>query len=201
MITKLQVVLTERAGEQVRALLARDETTTGYGLRVGAEPGGCSGYKYSLALAPAAEKGDITVRQDGFDVFVASESASLVHGVRIDYAESLTSSGFVFSNPRAADPCSCGSSFSADSADSAERQEGDEDTLWRQVDEAIQQVRPFLQRDGGDVTVVDITAGVVSVRLTGACGGCSAALDTLTGVIERQLKESVPAVERVVLAY
>ncbi|WP_250286505.1 MULTISPECIES: iron-sulfur cluster assembly accessory protein [unclassified Frankia] len=195
MITKLQVVLTERAGEQVRALLARDGTTAGYGLRVGAEPGGCSGYKYSLALAPTAEKGDITVRQDGFDVFVASESASFVHGVRIDYVESLTSSGFVFSNPRVSDPCSCGSSFSAAGPD------GDEDSLWQQVDEAIQQVRPFLQRDGGDVTVVDITAGVVSVRLTGACGGCSAALDTLTGVIERQLKESVPAVERVVLAY
>ncbi len=195
MIAKLQVALTERAGNQVRALLARDETTAGYGLRVGAEAGGCSGYKYSLALAPAAEKGDIIVRQDGFDVFVASASASIVHGVRIDYVESLTSSGFVFSNPNASDPCSCGSSFSAP------RRDGNEDTLWQQVDEAIQQVRPFLQRDGGDVSVVDVTGGVVSVRLTGACGGCSSALDTLAGVIERQLKESVPAVERVVLAY
>nr|WP_242605892.1 NifU family protein [Frankia sp. Cppng1_Ct_nod] len=65
----------------------------------------------------------------------------------------------------------------------------------------MQQIRPFLQRDGGDATVVDVTGGVVSVQLTGACGGCSSALDTLAGVIERQLKESVPAVERVVLAH
>ncbi|WP_322760273.1 iron-sulfur cluster assembly accessory protein [Frankia sp. Cr2] len=194
MISKLQVVLTERAGDQVRALLARDDATVGYGLRVGAQPGGCSGYTYSLALAPAAAKGDVIVGQDGFDVLVDSASASIVHGVRIDYVESLTSSGFVFSNPNASDPCSCGSSFSAP------KPNGNEDALWQQVEDAMALIRPFLQRDGGDVSVVDVTGGVVSVRLTGACGGCSSALDTLAGVIERQLKESVPAVERVVLA-
>ncbi len=194
MISKLRVTLTERASEQVRALLTRDEATAGYGLRVGAEPGGCSGYRYSLALAPAAAKGDVIVRQDGFDVLVDTASASMVDGVRIDYVESLTSSGFVFANPDNSDPCSCGSSFSAP------RPDGNEAEVWRQVEDAMALIRPFLQRDGGDASVVDVTGGVVSVRLTGACGGCSSALDTLAGVIERQLKESVPAVERVVLA-
>ncbi|WP_443627154.1 NifU family protein [Candidatus Mycolicibacterium alkanivorans] len=68
------------------------------------------------------------------------------------------------------------------------------------VEEAMAEIRPFLQNDGGDVTVVAVVDGVVSVELTGACNGCSMATGTLTGVIERRLREAVPEVRKVALA-
>ena len=67
------------------------------------------------------------------------------------------------------------------------------------IEEALNQIRPALQRDGGDVEFVDVTEeGVVSVKLTGACGGCPMAQMTLTQGVERVLKQQVPEVTRVV---
>ncbi|MEW5913697.1 MAG: NifU family protein [Thermodesulfobacteriota bacterium] len=67
-----------------------------------------------------------------------------------------------------------------------------------QVKEALDKIRPALQRDGGDVELVDITDdGVVKVKLTGACGGCPMSQMTLKMGIEKAVKQSVPAVQRV----
>ena len=66
------------------------------------------------------------------------------------------------------------------------------------VEAALAQVRPALQRDGGNVELVSIKDGVVSVRLTGACGGCPMSTMTLKNGIERVLKEQVPEVKKVV---
>lgn len=68
------------------------------------------------------------------------------------------------------------------------------------VREALEQVRPFLQADGGDVELVSVdeSDGTVSVRLTGACGGCPMAQMTLTAGVERIVKERVPEVTQVV---
>ena len=63
---------------------------------------------------------------------------------------------------------------------------------------AIDRVRPALQADGGDVELVEVKDGVVSVRLTGACGGCPMATMTLRNGIERVIKEEVPEVKEVV---
>ena len=66
------------------------------------------------------------------------------------------------------------------------------------VEEALAQVRPTLQRDGGDVELVEVTEeGVVKVRLTGACHGCPMAQMTLQVGIERFLKQLVPEVKSV----
>ena len=63
------------------------------------------------------------------------------------------------------------------------------------VEEALAEVRPNLQRDGGHVELVEVTdAGVVRVRLTGACGGCPMAQMTLQMGIERYLKQQIPEV-------
>jgi len=68
-----------------------------------------------------------------------------------------------------------------------------------QVQEVLEQVRPALQADGGDVELVDVTEdGVVSVRLTGACGSCPMSTMTLKMGIERTLKEKLPNVKEVV---
>ncbi len=67
------------------------------------------------------------------------------------------------------------------------------------VQEALDKVRPMLQRDGGDVELVDIDqeTGVVTVRLTGACKGCPMSQMTLKAGIERYLKSEVQGVTSV----
>jgi Fe-S cluster biogenesis protein NfuA len=68
-----------------------------------------------------------------------------------------------------------------------------------QVEEVLKQVRPALQADGGDVELIDVTDdGVVSVRLTGACGSCPMSTMTLKMGIEKTLMENIPAVKEVV---
>lgn len=67
-----------------------------------------------------------------------------------------------------------------------------------QVEEALQNIRPALQADGGDVELVEVTEeGVVKVKLKGACGGCPMAQMTLKQGIERRLKASIPDIKSV----
>ena len=66
------------------------------------------------------------------------------------------------------------------------------------VQTALEKIRPALQADGGDVELVDVEDGIVSVRLTGACGGCPMSTMTLKMGIERVLREQVPDVKEVV---
>lgn len=66
------------------------------------------------------------------------------------------------------------------------------------VEAVLDEIRPNLMADGGDVQLVDIKEGVVTVRLLGACGGCPMATMTLRQGIERTLKEKVPEVKKVV---
>ncbi len=66
------------------------------------------------------------------------------------------------------------------------------------VREALEGIRTYLQADGGDVELVEVTEnGVVRVRLVGACHGCPMAAMTLAHTIERMLKEEVPEVTAV----
>ena len=67
-----------------------------------------------------------------------------------------------------------------------------------QVQEVLNIIRPSLQADGGDVELVDVKEGVVSVRLTGHCAGCPHSTMTLKKGIERFLKEKIPTVKEVV---
>ena len=70
--------------------------------------------------------------------------------------------------------------------------------MQQKVEKALAKVRPSLQADGGDVELIEVNdEGVVTVRLTGACGGCPMATMTLKAGIERVLKEEVPEVKRV----
>ena len=62
----------------------------------------------------------------------------------------------------------------------------------------LEQIRPTLQADGGDVELVGVDEGVVSLKLTGACSGCPMASMTLKMGIERVLKGQVPEVKEVV---
>jgi Fe-S cluster biogenesis protein NfuA len=66
------------------------------------------------------------------------------------------------------------------------------------VQELIEQIRPNLQADGGDIELVDVTAdGIVKVKLRGACHGCPGAAMTLKMGVERLLKSKLPEVKSV----
>jgi Fe-S cluster biogenesis protein NfuA len=62
---------------------------------------------------------------------------------------------------------------------------------------ALNSIRPFLQRDGGDVEFVGLENNIVSVRLVGACETCSMQASTLKAGIEEAIKNSVPEIESV----
>jgi Fe-S cluster biogenesis protein NfuA len=73
------------------------------------------------------------------------------------------------------------------------------ETMKEKVKEVIEDLRKYLQMDGGDVELVDVdeATGEVKVKLTGACGGCPMAMITLSQGIEARLKEKVPEVKKV----
>jgi len=70
----------------------------------------------------------------------------------------------------------------------------------KKINETLDKVRPFIQRDGGDVTFDSFEDGIVYINLTGACQGCSMINDTLDSGIEIILMEEVPGVNAVRLA-
>ncbi len=66
------------------------------------------------------------------------------------------------------------------------------------VEQALAKIRPFLQRDGGDIKLIDVTDdGIVKVQLTGACQGCPMSQMTLKQGVERALMKEVPGVKEV----
>ncbi len=65
------------------------------------------------------------------------------------------------------------------------------------VQVVLDEIRPMLQADGGDVELVDVVDGVVKVRLQGACAGCPMSQMTLKNGIERTLKEKIPEIQKV----
>ena len=66
-----------------------------------------------------------------------------------------------------------------------------------QVEAALNKIRPMLQADGGNVELVEVEDGVVTVRLQGACAGCPMSQMTLKNGIEKMLKQEIPAVKSV----
>jgi Fe-S cluster biogenesis protein NfuA len=66
------------------------------------------------------------------------------------------------------------------------------------VEKVLEKIRPILQRDGGNVELVEVEGTTVKVRLTGACHGCPMSQMTLRAGIERIIKQEVPEVTQVV---
>ncbi len=71
--------------------------------------------------------------------------------------------------------------------------------LFDKINSALNQVRPYLQADGGDISLIDITDDfVVKVKLTGACQGCPFSYQTLKSGVEQALIREVPEIKEVV---
>ncbi|GAA4833059.1 hypothetical protein GCM10023310_08080 [Paenibacillus vulneris] len=79
--------------------------------------------------------------------------------------------------------------------------ENAQSTMYDEVLEVLDKLRPFLQRDGGDVELVDVEDGIVKLKLMGACGSCPSSTITLKAGIERALLEEVEGVQEVVQVF
>ena len=110
----MELPVTENAAVEVRKFMeAEGVTDVEGGLRVSVQPGGCSGFKYSLLIEDKSAEDDFVLDNDGFKVFVDPFSAQYISGVTIDYVTSMQGSGFTFKNPNSTGGCGCGSSFNA----------------------------------------------------------------------------------------
>ncbi|WP_270165056.1 NifU family protein [Paenibacillus sp. SYP-B4298] len=74
-------------------------------------------------------------------------------------------------------------------------------TMYDEVLDVLDKLRPFLQRDGGDVELVDVEDGIVKLKLVGACGSCPSSTITLKAGIERALVEEVEGIHEVVQVF
>lgn len=73
-------------------------------------------------------------------------------------------------------------------------------TVKERVEKVIEKIKPFVQSDGGDITLVDVheDTGIVEVKLHGACNTCPSATATLKGGVERMVRMEVPEIKEVV---
>jgi Fe-S cluster biogenesis protein NfuA len=70
--------------------------------------------------------------------------------------------------------------------------------IYDKVNAVLEEIRPSLKADGGDVELVEVSEGVVKVRLKGACSGCPMSTMTLKLGIENHLKQRIPEIKEVV---
>ena len=107
------ISITEKALARVRSAMAKENVSPeSGGLRLGVQGGGCSGLTYNIRFDSQARERDRVYDFDGVRVFVDPKSFIYLHGMVLDYEETLMQQGFVFRNPNAKRSCGCGSSFS-----------------------------------------------------------------------------------------
>jgi iron-sulfur cluster assembly protein len=108
------ILVTERALAKVRAAMAKEGVSPEQGgLRLGVQGGGCSGLSYNVRFDTQPRERDRIFQFSDVRVFVDPKSFIYLHGMTLDYQETLMQQGFVFVNPQASKSCGCGTSFSA----------------------------------------------------------------------------------------
>jgi iron-sulfur cluster assembly protein len=106
--------VTERAVKRIRIAMAKECVSPDEGgLRLGVMGGGCSGLSYSIKFDTRPRERDRIYDFDGVRVFVDPKSFLYLHGMTLDYEETLMRQGFNFINPNSSRSCGCGSSFSS----------------------------------------------------------------------------------------
>jgi iron-sulfur cluster assembly protein len=108
------IVVTDKAIEKIRSAMAKENIAPEQGgLRLGVQGGGCSGLSYNIRFDTQPRERDRIFRFHDVRVFVDPKSFIYLHGMTLDYQETLMQQGFVFVNPQATKSCGCGTSFSA----------------------------------------------------------------------------------------
>jgi iron-sulfur cluster assembly protein len=112
--TSTGVQVTERAVKKIRSAMAKEGISVEEGgLRLGVMGGGCSGLSYSIKFDSHLRERDRIYEFDGVRVFVDPKSFIYLHGMTLDYEETLVRQGFNFINPNSTRSCGCGSSFTS----------------------------------------------------------------------------------------
>jgi iron-sulfur cluster assembly protein len=107
------VHLTEKAVARVRIAMAKEGISPEQGgLRLGVQGGGCSGLSYNIRFDTQPRERDRVFQYGDVRVFVDPKSFIYLHGMTLDYQETLIQQGFVFVNPNSSKSCGCGTSFS-----------------------------------------------------------------------------------------
>lgn len=104
------VLLTDLAAGKVKSLLEQ-EGRDDLRLRVGVQPGGCSGLIYQLYFDERLLDGDAVRDYDGVEVVVDKMSVPYLSGASIDFEDTISKQGFTIDNPNAGGSCACGDSF------------------------------------------------------------------------------------------
>ncbi len=105
--------VTERALAKIRAAMAKEGISPQEGgLRLGVQGGGCSGLTYSIRFDAQPRERDRVFQFGEVRVFIDPKSFIYLHGMTLDWQESLMEQKFVFVNPNASKSCGCGTSFS-----------------------------------------------------------------------------------------
>jgi iron-sulfur cluster assembly protein len=108
------ILITEKALAKVRSAMAKEGISPELGgLRLGVQGGGCSGLSYNIRFDTQPRERDRIFQFSDVRVFVDPKSFIYLHGMTLDYQETLMQQGFVFVNPQASKSCGCGTSFSA----------------------------------------------------------------------------------------
>jgi iron-sulfur cluster assembly protein len=108
------IEVTERALKRIRSAMAKEGISAEQGgLRLGVQGGGCSGLSYNIRFDTQPRERDRIYTFDGVRIFVDPKSFIYLHGMVLDYQETLMQQGFHFVNPNSSKSCGCGSSFSA----------------------------------------------------------------------------------------
>src|SRR5579862_1783134 len=108
------IVVTDKAIAKIRSAMAKEGISAEQGgLRLGVQGGGCSGLSYNIRFDSQARERDRIFQYGDVRVFVDPKSFIYLHGMTLDYQETLMQQGFVFVNPNANKSCGCGTSFSA----------------------------------------------------------------------------------------
>jgi len=108
------IEITEKALAKVRSALAKEGISPEQGgVRLGVQGGGCSGLSYNVRFDTQPRERDRVFQYGEIRVFVDPKSFIYLHGMVLDYQETLMQQQFVFVNPNAKKSCGCGTSFSS----------------------------------------------------------------------------------------
>lgn len=108
------IQVTPKAIARIRSAMAKEGISAEQGgLRLGVQGGGCSGLSYNIRFDTQPRERDRIFLFEDVRVFVDPKSFIYLHGMTLDYQETLMQQGFVFVNPNSSKSCGCGSSFSA----------------------------------------------------------------------------------------
>ena len=107
------IQVTDNALKRIRSAMVKENVSPEQGgLRLGVQGGGCSGLSYNIRFDTQPRERDRVFQFEDVRVFVDPKSFIYLHGMILDYNETLMQQGFVFKNPNSTKSCGCGSSFS-----------------------------------------------------------------------------------------